>query len=265
MERRLGVLLAATLLLGSLGAGCLGSGEGGGTDGPSATGQENQDPASFFVFNCHHLECTFDGTRSSDADGAIVSYEWRFGDGGRGQGSIADHTYPQPGTYTVSLTVRDTGGAEDTSRRDVSVQAAPPGHRHGNGGGDGGDQDEQSVPDDYHARHQGPVTPDFAANWTFPVNDSQAALIHVKFNVTSNELPAGVANNVTVNLTDPAGQVVQSGSVDTRSPEVEWNVTRGAGTVGTWTVRAQGNGLGDEDLGGTDYVLVVDVYYGASP
>lgn len=266
MESRVDTLMAAVLLLGSLGAGCVGAEEGAAGDDPSPTagGSQNQDPSSFFTFDCHHLECTFDGSRSSDADGSIVSHDWTFGDGADGAGAVADHTYDQASTYTVTLTVRDTNGAEDTSRRDVTVQAAPPGHSP-HGDGSGGDTDPDSLPDDYHALHRGPVTPTFEANWTFPVNDSQVALIQVSFNVTSDELPTGVARNVTVNLTDPAGELVRNATVDVLDPAVAWNVTDGAGTLGTWTVRGQGNGLGDEDLGGTDYVLVVDVFYGSAP
>ena len=37
-----------------------------------------------------------------------LSYEWTFGDGGRGSGQTATHTYQHAGQYTVTLIVRDT-------------------------------------------------------------------------------------------------------------------------------------------------------------
>ena len=37
-----------------------------------------------------------------------LSYEWSFGDGGRGSGQTATHTYRYAGQYTVTLVVRDT-------------------------------------------------------------------------------------------------------------------------------------------------------------
>jgi len=48
---------------------------------------------------------TFNGSGSSDAYSPIASYAWSFGDGGSGTGVTPTHTYANPGTYTVSLTV----------------------------------------------------------------------------------------------------------------------------------------------------------------
>jgi endonuclease YncB( thermonuclease family) len=47
-----------------------------------------------------------------DPAAAIISYEWRFGDGTNGTGEITDHTYQSPGNYTVSLEVTDSDGKE---------------------------------------------------------------------------------------------------------------------------------------------------------
>lgn len=53
----------------------------------------------------------FDGTRSTDSDSDRLSYVWDFGDGSTRQaGSKAYHTYSQPGTYPVMLTVDDNTG-----------------------------------------------------------------------------------------------------------------------------------------------------------
>ncbi len=51
----------------------------------------------------------FDASQSSDNVG-IVSYHWEFGDGTTGTGSTTTHTYVNPGTYTVRLTVSDSAG-----------------------------------------------------------------------------------------------------------------------------------------------------------
>ena len=56
------------------------------------------------------LKVSFDGSRSTDADGAIVSYYWNFGDGSTGNGVTTDHTYEQPGEYTIELIVADDDG-----------------------------------------------------------------------------------------------------------------------------------------------------------
>ena len=49
----------------------------------------------------------FDGTASSDPDGAVLSYAWDFGDGTTGAGATTSHTYTLRGTFTVTLTVDD--------------------------------------------------------------------------------------------------------------------------------------------------------------
>jgi uncharacterized protein YjdB/PKD repeat protein len=67
---------------------------------------------------------TFDGSGSADVDGTIVSYAWDFGEGNTGSGAGPSHTYVTDGTFTVSLTVTDDGGATDTATESVTVTAA---------------------------------------------------------------------------------------------------------------------------------------------
>ena len=69
----------------------------------------------------------FNGTSSIDSDGQIVSFVWDFDDDGQTDSTapIAEHTYPEAGTYTVSLTVTDDGGNASTIAETFAV-AAPP-------------------------------------------------------------------------------------------------------------------------------------------
>ncbi len=49
----------------------------------------------------------FNGSESSDIDGAIDTHYWDFGDGASGNGVMVRHKYDEPGVYTVTLTVKD--------------------------------------------------------------------------------------------------------------------------------------------------------------
>lgn len=70
---------------------------------------------------------TFDGSTSTDADGDPLEHTWQFGDGGTGAGPSPTHTYSQPGTFTVVLTVTDSHGASGTTSLDVVVRQRLPG------------------------------------------------------------------------------------------------------------------------------------------
>jgi len=64
----------------------------------------------------------FDGAGSIDPDGAIVSYDWNFGDSTTGDGLISSHVYTIRGTYTVSLTVTDNKGLTDSDTAMVTIE-----------------------------------------------------------------------------------------------------------------------------------------------
>ena len=63
----------------------------------------------------------FNGGLSSDNVG-IVSYEWDFDDGDAAAGRTPSHVYPNPGEYTVELTVTDAAGNTDTDTLTVTVE-----------------------------------------------------------------------------------------------------------------------------------------------
>jgi serine protease len=77
-------------------------------------------PIASFTVSCSGLACTFNGSGSRD-DRGINSYAWNFGNGQTGSGAVVNHAYASGGTFTVSLTVRDTVGQTDTETRSVTV------------------------------------------------------------------------------------------------------------------------------------------------
>jgi len=70
------------------------------------------------IFPC---EIAFDGGSSHDPDGTIVRYSWNFGDGSRGTGRVAKHTYSRWGTFSVGLTVQDNSGASASKVRNIEI------------------------------------------------------------------------------------------------------------------------------------------------
>jgi len=67
---------------------------------------------------------TLDGSGSTDPDGAIVVYDWNFGDGSTGSGMMLNHTYAMPGTYNITLTITDDSGAIDSATTSAAIDAA---------------------------------------------------------------------------------------------------------------------------------------------
>lgn len=57
---------------------------------------------------------TVDFVDKSTAANPIVSWQWDFGDGNTAMETNPSHTYSQPGTYDVSLTVTDDKGGSDS-------------------------------------------------------------------------------------------------------------------------------------------------------
>jgi len=69
---------------------------------------------------------TFNATASYDLDGQIVNYFWDYGDGETGTGNITTYAYADNGTYTVTLTITDNDGFNDTALDTIIVQNRPP-------------------------------------------------------------------------------------------------------------------------------------------
>ena len=88
----------------------------------------NQAPVATFSYSPSNpvagAEVRFDGSSSSDPDGAISAYSWDFGDGHTsGTGPTVYHRYVAPGTHAVSLQVIDNGGMIDEATHSIAVSS----------------------------------------------------------------------------------------------------------------------------------------------
>jgi PKD repeat protein len=82
----------------------------------------NRSPDADYNWHCEGLSCQFTNA-SSDRDGAVIRWQWSFGDGGTSEQAEPLHLYPAPGTYEVTLIVTDNDGATDASTAHVDVDS----------------------------------------------------------------------------------------------------------------------------------------------
>ncbi|MFC1895973.1 PKD domain-containing protein [Thermodesulfobacteriota bacterium] len=80
----------------------------------------NNPPAADFSHSTVGLIASFTD-QSTDSDGTIVAWSWDFGDGYCSILQNPTHTYTEPGTYNVALTVTDDNGGDDSASSDVTV------------------------------------------------------------------------------------------------------------------------------------------------
>ncbi|WP_202333420.1 PKD domain-containing protein [Mesorhizobium sp. L-8-3] len=77
---------------------------------------------------CPGTVVSFDGSGSFDPDGTLTGLAWDFGDGSTAAGAKVSHSFSQPGTYPVRLTVTDDSGAAcatGVAMLDLFVDAPP--------------------------------------------------------------------------------------------------------------------------------------------
>ncbi len=67
---------------------------------------------------------SFDAGNSTDPDGEIVEYRWEFDSGVHKKGQNVAHTFSEPGTHEVKLTVVDDSGKETTTVKNVTVESS---------------------------------------------------------------------------------------------------------------------------------------------
>ncbi len=82
----------------------------------------NVAPTANFTSSVSGLTATFTDT-STDSDGSVVAWSWAFGDGTTSTTRNPSKTYSAAGTYTVSLTVTDNGGATGSTSKQVTVSS----------------------------------------------------------------------------------------------------------------------------------------------
>ncbi len=68
----------------------------------------------------------FEKRWNENGESTIVSLVWNFGDGTSASGTVVNHTFTNPGTYSAGVTATDNRGYEGTSEMSVVVGAQTP-------------------------------------------------------------------------------------------------------------------------------------------
>lgn len=89
-------------------------------------------PVATFIFSPAAGVTPLQVSFMSESTGTIDSHEWQFGDGGMSASAAPQHTYTDPGTYSVTLTVEGPGGADQVTIIDaIFVEVSLPGYVRG--------------------------------------------------------------------------------------------------------------------------------------
>ena len=149
-----------------------------------------------------NLAVTADASASTDADlSPIASYSFDFGDGspvvGPQAGATAGHTYTVPGTYTVTVTVRDTAGLSSTATSQVTVTDNPPAARLS------AQVSGLAVAADASASTDGDATP--IARYSFDFGDGSPVVGPQAAPTATHSYATGGNLTVTVTVSDTAG------------------------------------------------------------
>jgi PKD repeat protein len=108
------IILAASL------AACGGGGGGSGGKNKPPVASLTVSPAS----GAAPLSIVASGEASTDPDGTIATYAWKFGDGSQASGARTQHTYATVGEFQVELTVTDNQGASSSATANVVATGA---------------------------------------------------------------------------------------------------------------------------------------------
>ncbi len=95
------------------------------------TSPSNNPPVANFTYSCNQNVCTFDGRSSTDENPSSLTYSWNFGTQGTATGPLPTKTFTAPGSFPVTLTVKDewtltnTSAAQNVTIVEPSGNSAP--------------------------------------------------------------------------------------------------------------------------------------------
>ncbi|MGO4776418.1 proprotein convertase P-domain-containing protein, partial [Lysobacter sp. 2RAB21] len=193
----------------------------------SGGGTPNTPPVANFTSTTSGLTATFTDS-STDSDGTIASRSWNFGDGTTSTATNPSKTYSAAGTYTVTLTVTDNGGATNTKTGSVTVSGTPGSQTYTN-------DTDVAIPD--NATVESSITVSGRTGNGLPSTPIQVTIYHT------------YKSDLKVDLVAPDGTVYNlhnrtGGSADNINQTYTKNLSSEA-LNGTWKLRVNDNASGD--------------------
>lgn len=139
---------------------------------------------------------TFDFTDQSTSDGTISSWSWEFGDGNTSTEQNPSHTYSQPGTYHVCLTITDDEGCSNHFCHALIVHHPVAGVCHASYNAHQGDPEQQVISFTDHSTSDGTII-----SWSWDFGDGTSS---TEQNPTHTYLQPGTYL-VCLHITDDSG------------------------------------------------------------
>jgi len=90
-----------------------------------SVGLGNQPPVANWGYSSTGLTANFTDA-STDSDGTVVKYSWKFGDGATSTSANPSHAYAADGTYSVTETVWDKMGTQAVRTQSITVASSGP-------------------------------------------------------------------------------------------------------------------------------------------
>ncbi|RZN16060.1 MAG: PKD domain-containing protein [Methanosarcinales archaeon] len=209
----------------------------------------------------------FNGSNSTDNIG-IASYYWNFGDGENDTGMAVSHSYLADGIYTVTLTVSDAVGNEDSDTCEVSMIPGPT------------EQNNAYNVNDTLTTDNNRVTINGTdINGTDPLNDTVSiglanGTLVINIDVNSTDNRTGKVTSVVLDTPEVTtnGSLNRSADIDLNLNSSVWNGNRNVGLTlqplnslndtATWTESAGANAtnavkLAMSGLSGVDTAIIM--------
>ena len=154
----------------------------------------NQAPVASATVTCTDLNCSYNGSASTDPDGDTLTYDWDFGDGSTGSGATTTHDYADGGPRTVTLTVMDPSGATDSTTRSSTRSRRPTSHP----------RPRRRSPVTCWRAASTPPTPTTRTGRSAPTTGTSATVSTGTGETTSHTYGSAGARTVTLTVTDNA-------------------------------------------------------------